>query len=317
MDKKCVVCGKTFSVKGKRKETAKYCSRECASIGQSQKVALKCDFCGKEILVKRSKAEAHEHHFCSLACLGKWNGKQREKRVVKTCVICGKEYSVKEGESSNSVTCSNECQHEWQRQYRVKENASNWHGGGGVLKCLHCGKEFKVRRYLFLNKSAKFCSQKCKQEYWATHVITKDGFKKARHIGNMRMLSTSKGRETSLEKHIRLFLERNGIKHDCQHVINNKFCVDFFLEDSNVIIEALGDYWHGNPLKYSEDSLNRIQLKNKHMDKARFAYLRKCGYIVFDIWENEVNTDINKAMQPIIDYIGTLTTDISGTSSEA
>jgi G:T-mismatch repair DNA endonuclease (very short patch repair protein) len=80
-----------------------------------------------------------------------------------------------------------------------------------------------------------------------------------------------------------------------------------------IIIEALGDYWHGNPIKYNDSNMSDIQRKNKNKDKARFAYLNKCGYNIFGIWENDVNTDIEKAMKPVMDCIRTLETDITDT----
>lgn len=319
MDKVCLVCGKHFTVYGKRKDTAKYCSRKCSDIGQNKQITLRCEWCGKEVIFKPSKAKKSKHHFCSLKCLGLWNGEKRKNRVKKICEICGKEYEVKKCDSTTSVTCSTHCQNEWQRIHRIGANAANWQGGGGLLTCKQCGKQFMVRRYQFLKGSAKFCSQKCKQEYWKNNVLTRESFKKARHDGNMKMLSSKKPkycRETSLEKSIRLYLEKNNIPHECQYVVNNKFCVDFYIPDSGVIIEALGDYWHANPLKYSESNMNKLQQKNKHRDKARFAYLKACGYVVFPIWEHDVNTNIDSAMQPFMEYIGTRTTDISGTSSE-
>ncbi len=319
MEKVCLICGKHFTVTGKRTLTAKYCSRKCADIAQNRKVTLTCEWCGKTFKLSPSKAQKSEHHFCCLKCLGAWNGKQQEKQVKKVCVICGKEYSVKECDSHSSVTCSIKCQSEWQRRYRVGENASNWRGGGKMIKCQQCGKLFYARRYKALDGTAKFCSQKCKQEHWKNNVLTKESFIKARHDGNMKMLSSKKPehcRETSLEKKIRLFLEQNEVQHECQYVVNNKFCVDFYIPRGNIVIEALGDYWHGNPLKYDESTMNELQIKNKHRDKARFAYLKRCGYVLFAIWEHDVNTDIERAMQPITEYMGTLTTDISGTSSE-
>jgi very-short-patch-repair endonuclease len=146
--------------------------------------------------------------------------------------------------------------------------------------------------------------------------MVRDSFKKAKLKGTLKMLSNKKPnnpKETTLEKNIRLFLESHNIKHDCQHIINNKFCVDFYLKRQNIIIEALGDYWHGNPIKYNDSNMSDIQRKNKNKDKARFAYLNKCGYKVFGIWENDVNADIEKAMKPVIDCIRTLETDITDT----
>ncbi len=317
IEKKCAICGKIFYVANYRKDTAKYCSHKCHDIAQTKRVNVKCDWCGKELNIPMSKYQRTEHHFCNLKCLGLWNGKRNNTQVKRTCIICGKEYLVKQYELKHSITCSYECQAEWQRRYRTGENSSNWRGGGLTLKCLECGKEFTGSRYnTKILKTAKFCSKECKRKYWTKHVMVRESFKKAKLIGNMKMLSAKKPnnpRETTLEKKIRTFLETHNISHDCQHVINGKFCVDFYLKKQNIIIEALGDYWHGNPIKYNESNLSDIQRKTKNRDKARFAYLKKCGYKVFGIWETDVNANIEEAMKPVMDCIRTLETDITDT----
>jgi very-short-patch-repair endonuclease len=313
----CLYCGSGFEVPNKRKGSAKYCCKSCYDKAQSKQVTYACEWCGKLVTRKLSLYQKSEHHFCSIKCVGLWNGERTNTHVTKKCVICGKEYSVKRNEAEKSVTCSTECQGKWQSQYRVGENSSNWRGGGLTLTCLECGKEFTGSRYnTRILKTAKFCSQKCKRIYWTKHVMVRDSFKKAKLKGTLKMLSNKKPnnpKETTLEKNIRLFLESHNIKHDCQHIINNKFCVDFYLKRQNIIIEALGDYWHGNPIKYNDSNMSDIQRKNKNKDKARFAYLNKCGYKVFGIWENDVNADIEKAMKPVIDCIRTIETDITDT----
>jgi very-short-patch-repair endonuclease len=317
VEKKCLNCGKVFKVNNYRKDTAKYCCRTCHDEGQLDRVTTKCEWCGKELVMKKSAFTRSKHHFCDLQCLSKWNAERTNTRVTKKCVICGKKYTVKLCEADHSYTCSIECQGKWQSKYRVGENAGNWRGGGKTLYCLECGKPFTSSHYnTKVAKTAKFCSQRCKRKYWAKNVINRESFVKAKLQGNLKMLSTPKPnnpRETKLEKAIRIYLEEHNITHDCQHIVNDKFCVDFFLPKQNIIIEALGDYWHGNPIKYNDSNMSDIQRKNKNKDKARFAYLNKCGYNIFGIWENDVNTDIEKAMKPVMDCIRTLETDITDT----
>lgn len=62
----CVVCGKPFYRQPAFvKEGRKYCSRECNAIGQSKPVLRRCAVCGKEEVVKASKALLKH---CSKAC---------------------------------------------------------------------------------------------------------------------------------------------------------------------------------------------------------------------------------------------------------
>ena len=325
--KVCLHCQKEFEVIKSREHKAKYCSRECRDKGQSKKVKTKCSWCGKELTLSPSTLE--EHNFCDLKCLGKWNGERNKKRIVKNCEICGKDFEIVESREHNAVACSIECQNKWQSIHRRGENSPTWKGGGGTIKCATCGKEFYVGKYNFEHDLAKFCSVECKREYWTKYIRTTKDFDNKQRKGNAKQWSNpefrkkisqtalktlaSYPRETSIEKKIREWLNSNNIHHNCQHIINDKFCVDFYLPDENIIIEAVGDYWHSNPIKYPNDSeLNAMQVRNKKMDKARIAYLTKCGYSLFVLWERDINEDLDKLMNPIRDICTkSLETDIS------
>ena len=56
-----------------------------------------------------------------------------------------------------------------------------------------------------------------------------------------------------------------------------------------VIIEYYGDYWHGNPKKYSEnDLIKRKLVKDKWAeDEKRKTVLFNGGYYVYEIWESD------------------------------
>jgi len=70
---------------------------------------------------------------------------------------------------------------------------------------------------------------------------------------------------------------------------NRKFIVDGL--DGNIILEYLGDFWHGNPNLYSESEIN-ILAKKSYGDLYtetlnRFSVFEGHGYIVKYIWESE------------------------------
>lgn len=87
---------------------------------------------------------------------------------------------------------------------------------------------------------------------------------------------TSKG-PTSIELKVGQFLLSNGILgFNWQYLVNEKFLVDFYIPSYNLIIEADGDYWHGLPIVQGRD-------------KAKNAYLIKCGYNLVRVTETEIN----------------------------
>lgn len=70
VEKKCEVCGKSFSVPPSRAETATTCSNECAVVvrakSRERKVACWCKNCGKEFQAPRSQAPLRV--YCSELC---------------------------------------------------------------------------------------------------------------------------------------------------------------------------------------------------------------------------------------------------------
>jgi len=84
---------------------------------------------------------------------------------------------------------------------------------------------------------------------------------------------------TGIEKKVYKELKKRGIIFKKQYLINNKFLVDVYIPNLNLIIEADGDYWH---------SLERVKKK----DKAENAYLKKCGFRLLRFSEKEINHNI-------------------------
>lgn len=80
---------------------------------------------------------------------------------------------------------------------------------------------------------------------------------------------------TNIELIVYNFLKRRNIKFEKQYLINNKFLVDAFIPQLNLIIECDGKYWH---------NMKHIIKK----DKAENAYLKKCGYKLIRLTEKEI-----------------------------
>lgn len=101
---------------------------------------------------------------------------------------------------------------------------------------------------------------------------------------------------TSLEVIVREILETSGVLFEEQKQIGHYFA-DFFLPEKNIIIEAMGCYWHGC-LECGHDSKEAQTKRNK--DKRRGAYLQKCGYIVHYIWEHDLKRNPLDALKIIL-----------------
>jgi 5-methylcytosine-specific restriction endonuclease McrA len=100
-NKTCVICGKSYSRRGKKKFTAKCCSRECCAVyrtglpspkkGIFHKIEKICK-CGKKFRIFPSELKKTNRPYCSWACSKKFNkgknhthykgGKQAERNAI-------------------------------------------------------------------------------------------------------------------------------------------------------------------------------------------------------------------------------------------
>lgn len=69
--KKCEYCGKEFQVIDCRKDTARFCSKECMNNASKGEYNCKCEICGKLLHRKPYTLEKNKHVTCSRECLNK------------------------------------------------------------------------------------------------------------------------------------------------------------------------------------------------------------------------------------------------------
>jgi hypothetical protein len=67
------------------------------------------------------------------------------------------------------------------------------------------------------------------------------------------------------------------------------------------IFEFLGDFWHGNPIRFDKNNYNKIVKKTfgELYDNTiyKFRELYQMGYTIYYVWENDWNLWINKKRQ--------------------
>lgn len=97
------------------------------------------------------------------------------------------------------------------------------------------------------------------------------------------------GNETSIEKKVREQLQKNGLRFRSQVCIcKNKFRIDFYLPDFELVVECNGDYWH---------SREHRQKRDKQLEEYVLAKRKK----ILWLWEREIKTEEFN----ICDYIKT------------
>ena len=113
-------------------------------------------------------------------------------------------------------------------------------------------------------------------------------------LGIYRMLtetefSLSSKKETEFIEHC---VKPLGVEYDTQYYLKDlhHFC-DVFIPSKNSIIEFQGDYWHGNPVKYSYEELSEYQRKKVNKDKELREYCSKNGINLIEVWESDYDKD--------------------------
>ena len=100
-------------------------------------------------------------------------------------------------------------------------------------------------------------------------------------------------KQSGIEVKIGKLLLENNIKFETQYDVYydiDKFkTYDFYLIDFNLLIEADGDYWYVNPMKYGETNiLTETQNKNIENDKFKDKLAKDKGYKLIRFWESDI-----------------------------
>jgi G:T-mismatch repair DNA endonuclease (very short patch repair protein) len=171
----------------------------------------------------------------------------------------------------------------------------------GIYKsCSVCEKEFYTVQSRV--ESSMYCSIECRDKdysiryngennpfYGKTH--TEETKEKLKILGTIQR-SLAFVLPSKPESRVHEELTKLGIIFETEKLINNKFCVDVFVPQYNLIIYVDGCYWHACPTHCPN-------AKKPRTDNARVPYLTKCGYAVELIWEHDINKDIEKIIKNI------------------
>lgn len=90
-----------------------------------------------------------------------------------------------------------------------------------------------------------------------------------------------------LETRLAEQLTSQGVKFIQQYRVGF-YVFDFFLPDTNSLLEANGSYWHADPRFYPAETLSSMQKENVIRDRQKHTYATNKGYRVEVAWEYDV-----------------------------
>jgi very-short-patch-repair endonuclease/transposase len=101
---------------------------------------------------------------------------------------------------------------------------------------------------------------------------------------------------SSIERKFIKILNNLNIEYIHQYKLEKKY-YDFYISNKELIIEINGDYWHGNPKKFSV--LNKIQTNAQERDRLKTEIAIKHGYNIIFIWEDDLLNNEEKVLQDL------------------
>lgn len=303
------------------KKRMKYCI-SCRKLSKKKYVShangKTCDICQKNLL-------GQQKVFCSTTCQALGASKrQYQPRKEKLCLFCKNVFLYLSTSNNKSLYCSRICKDKhqkikyegsgnpcWNRKVSHKERKKR----SSIMKekwstDQEFRKSIKRGQLLFMSasgywpgtdpQSTEKRNKTLLTRYGVTHAwkspVIREKCEKTclklygKHSWEIAMANLPKN-GTRIERKIANILLEHNINFEQQFRIyteGRKYKqYDFFLPQYNILIEADGDYWHGNPNIFS--SFDKIQSKNHKNDIYKNTLAIKKGYQIKRFWETDIH----------------------------
>jgi very-short-patch-repair endonuclease len=117
------------------------------------------------------------------------------------------------------------------------------------------------------------------------------------------IIKTDRNHTSKLEKTFANILDLLDIKYTTFFYAKEiKAFYDFYLPESNTIIEVDGDFWHCNPTKFPLPKYES-QKKNLIRDKEKEQWVKDKGYKLLRFWEDDINNNIKSVKQILLENL--------------
>lgn len=268
-----------------------------AKRGERSGYYVKCEVCGKEVYKTKTQYNKAKHHFCGNECSSIYHHNNSVEN--RFCEICGSKFSV--SKKSTQRFCSRKCQGKWQSTQIGELNPRT---NRIDCNCESCNKPIEIIPGNYNRFKHHFCSNQCRQN-WYSNVFSQDeNWREESRIRATKILSNKCiDTNTKPQKIINELLDDMNIKYINEYNFIY-YAMDNYLPDYNLAIEVMGDYWHCNPNKYTENNISDMQKKRIKQDKAKNTYIHKYyGINILYLWESDIYNSIELCTKLIQEYI--------------
>jgi very-short-patch-repair endonuclease len=287
MEKECNLCKKIYNTKNKKQ---KYCSVECQhnsyKVQKTERVTSTCKFCGKDFLILPYKIKDGKGKYCSREC------KDTHQKYIysgQSNPLWGRKHTNEWKKQLSERTKKN-----WQsEEYRNKVKNSilkffekNGYHPGTNQKSKEKRKKTMIEKYgVEHNWKGKYGQRKCDKTTLEIY---------GKSAAQMLIEYTHYfNKKTDIEQIFENILIEVGIPFQMKYRLYDKKKInfwfreyDFFILDSNILIEVDGDYWHGNENIFENLSDFQKQIKENDIVKENFAISK--GFRIIRFWGSEV-----------------------------
>jgi hypothetical protein len=264
----------------------------------------KCEICGEQCQFDGIHKGYRKR--CSYKCMAQ--SKYVISHELRNCVICNKQFEIYK--NREKTTCSNECllklnsspEVNERRMLSLKKSMIIKYGVNHVSKIpgfknklkltkllnhgdenynnIEKGKQTKLEKYGDKNYNNPIKNENtCMRRYGVPNV-----FHLKKNKTNGKQISNFQKRE--YEKVLLQYPDAEIEKY----LPDVRKSVDIYIPSIKKVIECFGDYWHCNPLLYSESYYHKYIHMNANeiwkKDEERIITLKSYGYDVDIIWEN-------------------------------
>jgi G:T-mismatch repair DNA endonuclease (very short patch repair protein) len=269
-------------------------------------VKAKCDWCNKIFERKYQLLNRHDsgNHFCSNECQHEFRSYHVNlNKPVKTCERCRKEYKVENYNLDTSRFCSLACMSAWQSEVFKGEGSSKYVDRIKV-NCDWCKEElFRTPSYL-KNRKYNFCNEECRTNFHREVYMQMDEVMERNRQTMLNNLSEGKIKFTETKPHLLIneLLKKLGIRYKNETVVD-KYAIDIYLIDYDLLVEINGGFWHCDNRLYKEINY-KYQLNRVIEDKKKSTFIKnKFKKNILYLWELDITTDIKLCEELIIKFV--------------